>query len=37
VIITPEGTVLDGIDWVFTPDLAFPPIPPKDGLKKEQP
>ena len=37
VIITSEGTVLDGFDWVFTPDLAFPTILPIDGSKKEQP
>jgi hypothetical protein len=37
VIMTPDGTVLDGFNWVFTPDSAFPPVPPLDGHKKEQP
>lgn len=37
VIMAPEGTVLDGLDWVFTPDSSPPPVPPIDGPKKEQP
>jgi hypothetical protein len=37
VIITPEGTVLDGFDWVFTPGSTLPSVPPINGPKKEQP
>ncbi|MDR3682759.1 MAG: hypothetical protein P4L11_03435 [Geothrix sp.] len=37
VIMTPEGTVLDGLDWVFTPDSPLPPVLSMDGPKKELP
>jgi len=36
LIITPDGTVLDGLDWVFTP-APSPARPPTDSYKKEQP
>ena len=37
VIMTPEGTVLDGFDWVFTPGTAILPVQQNEGPKKEQP
>lgn len=35
VIVTSEGTVIDGLDWVLTPDLALPPVPREDVRKEE--
>ena len=35
--ITPEGTMLDGLDLVFTPDPTPPPPLREDGIKETRP
>lgn len=37
VTVTPEGTIIDGLDLVLTPGLAAPPAPREDARKEERP
>ena len=37
VVVTSEGTVVDGLDLVFTPDLAISAAPREDVRKEERP
>jgi hypothetical protein len=36
LVVTPEGTVIDGLDLVLTSELAFPAAPREDERKEER-
>ena len=37
IVVTSEGTVVDGLDLVFTSDRSSAPLQPPDGRKEDQP
>ena len=37
VVVTSEGTVVDGLDLLLTPDRSNSPLPGQDGRKEDQP